>query len=87
MDPALLDGVASVLRDYGLPLSILVAFAYLIISGRLVSGAEVDYREKLIDEERDARKAAEDRLSSMIESMRAQTDLLREIERDVLRRP
>lgn len=96
MDQQLLDSLLVVLQDYGLPLAILGLFGYLILTGRLVTGGEltrrvagldeeVRYREALRAEERAGRLEAEERLDRMVETMRVHTDLLRDIEREIVR--
>ncbi len=85
MDANLLNAVATLIQDYGLPLIILFAFVYLILTRRLVVGSEVAYREELRDEEHQARKEAEDRLDKALSVMSEHTELLQEIEREVLR--
>jgi hypothetical protein len=97
----------SLLRDYGLPLVILVLFVVCILRGWLVTGREldrkvslleadhakqatlleqeVDYREQRRIEERQSRTAAEERMAAMIDVMKQHTELLGDIEREVLR--
>jgi hypothetical protein len=91
-----LNTITVILRDYGLPLAILVAFAYLILTGRLRTESEVkqlvaqlktdiDFRERLRIEERESRLKAEERVAAMTDVLREQAGLLQEISRDVLR--
>lgn len=91
-----INAIMTIVRDYGLPLAILIAFAWLILTGRLVTSAEVkslvsqlksdvDFRERLRAEERESRLKAEERVAAMTDVLREQAGLLQEISRDVLR--
>ena len=86
MDPEL---VGTLIDRFGLPIAILVIFGFLILSGKLRPGstadAEIAYRERLRSEEREARLAAEKRLSEALDANRELTDGFRELERTVLR--
>lgn len=77
--------MGSLIDRFGLPVAILVSFGFLILSGRLRTGSEVEYRERLRAEERDNRLAAEKRLAEAIEANRLLTEGFRELERTVLR--
>ncbi len=94
--PQVWDTLATILQDYGLPLVMLGVFGWLIITGRLVTGRELNrrvsslveelkYRDSLRLEERDGRLKAEERLDRALETMRGHTDLLRDIEREIVR--
>lgn len=101
-DPTI-QALATLARDYGLPLAILVVFGWALISGKLVVGATVDrerqehekelgrrdaecaYRDQLRKEEKDAREALEQRLTLALQAMAEQTELLHDIEREVVR--
>jgi hypothetical protein len=86
LDPGL---IGTLLDRFGLPVAVLVVFATLILTGRLRAGSateeEIEYRERLRMEEREARLAAEKRLADAIEANRALTEGFRELERSVLR--
>lgn len=84
--------VVGLLQHYGLPLTILVAFAWALFTGRLVLGSEITkykeelaYRETLRSQERASREEAEQRLADMVEVLRQHTELLSDIEREVIR--
>jgi hypothetical protein len=91
-----LNALGGLLSTYGLPLTILIVFGWLILSGRLRTEGEfttvvaqlnkdLDFRERLRAEERTSRLDAETRLSALTGTMREQSALLQEISRDVLR--
>lgn len=92
MDTGTVNALVSLVRDYGLPLVLLFGFVGLLIAGkiRLPSEttrleSELTYRETLRVEEREARVEAERRLDDILRVLNDHTDLLREIERDILR--
>ena len=84
------------IREFGLPLAMLVAGVTLWLTGRVRSGRELQertaeleqqlvYREALRVEERASRLAAEERLDRSLEADVAVMGLLKDIEREVLR--
>lgn len=83
------DLVGSLIDRFGLPIAVLSIFVYLILTGKLRTGsssdAEITYRERLREEEREARLAAEKRLEEAVAANRELTDGFRELERTVLR--
>jgi hypothetical protein len=91
-----LNLIGTILRDYGLPLTILIVFGWLVLSGRLRAEnevkqlvatlkAEIEFRERLRSEDRQARLDAEQRVTEMTTVLREQAGLLQEISRDILR--
>ncbi len=78
MDGSLLNALLQVVNDYGVPLAVLIVVFISFVRGYIVPG-------RLFDIEHEQRLKAEDRLDKAISAMKDQTDLLQDIEREVLR--
>jgi hypothetical protein len=98
MDPLseLITAIAGLIREFGIPLAILFAFAFLLWKRILILGSEldrkaalyekeIDYREARRIEEREGRLAAEKRLERATEAFREISPLLRDIFKEVIR--
>jgi len=86
------EAVGKLISDVGVPLGILIVFAWMLATGRLRTQQEterltesLEYAERLRAEEHEARLRAEERTDEAIKVMEEHTELLREIERDILR--
>lgn len=95
MTPSFPD-ILTAAREFGVPVVMFVAFVVMGARGVLVWGRELtstvkqltearDFAVKGLEAERSDRKAAEDRLRLALDAMQALTDVVKDIEREVLR--
>ena len=80
-----LTEIGQFLGDYALPIGLLILFSWLLVTGRLGTPQEISLLERLLAEEHEGRLKAEARTAEAIDVMKGHTELLREIERDILR--
>jgi biopolymer transport protein ExbB/TolQ len=81
------EQLAAFVREFGLPLVMLGAFAWAILKRKLVTGAELDRMTVLFERERLDRIAAEQTVSKFAAANAEVAEAVREVLTEVVRKP
>jgi hypothetical protein len=86
MTPEAAAALFALVKDFGLPLAILGAFSWLILSGRLVTGTQLELMRVLFERERTDRVAAQLLLAQFAGANAEVAEAVREVLTEVVSR-
>lgn len=87
LTPEAAAALFALVKDYGLPLTFLVGLGWLILTGKLVTGSQLETMTQLFERERADRIAAEATLAKFATANAEVAEAVREALVEVVKRP